>query len=125
MNTAHHASTTRLDAIRAGLCIAPDADAALCYLQGRAGYLYTLEMGAADVADEATLKAVARGLGHAADYAFELADREDVRAALVDAGWDAVSYQDVSPDNGREHSTILVLVPGVVTVIEVEHVAAA
>lgn len=124
MTTTYHAALTPLTTIRAGLCVAPDASAALCYLQGRAGYLHTLEMGEADVADEATLKAVAHALGHVADYSFELADRDDVRAALVDAGWDAVAYQDVSPDNGREHSTILVLVTGVVTVTTVESVEA-
>lgn len=124
MSTTYHAATTRLSTIRAGLCVAIEADAALCYLQGRAGYLHTLEMGEADVADEATLRAVARSLGHRDDYAFELADRDDVRAALVEAGWDAVAYQDVSPDNGREHATILILATGVVTVVEVETVDA-
>jgi len=124
MTTAYHAALSPLSTIRAGLCVAPESAASLCYLQGRAGYLHTLEMGEADVADESTLRAVARDLGHRDDYAFESADRDDVRAALVEAGWDAVSYQDVSPDNGREHATILVLVPGVVTVVEVESVEA-
>ena len=125
MNATYHAALSPLTTIRAGLCVATDAAASLCYLQGRVGYLHTLEMGEADVADEATLKAVARGLGHVADYSFELADRDDVRAALVEAGWDAVSYQDVSPDNGREHATILILVTGVVAVVEVESVEAS
>ncbi len=105
-----------------GLCVTPERDAALGYLEGYAGRLYTLDITAAHIADEADIREAAEAAGvdwHG--YIYDLADQPAVRAALVDAGHDACRYEDVGPDNAYTHETIVILAP-CATVVAAEDV---
>ena len=108
MTTYYHASPTAITTLRsAPLCVTDDRDAALEYAQG---VVYEVSLSGR-IADESDVRDVARSVCPDSPYttAWELLEEEcGVREALIADGWDGVEYEDMTPDNAREHVTIAV-----------------
>ena len=123
--TMYHASIYRFDEFAKLPCFTDEPDAALPYLNGHAGYLYTVEIDedALVVAGERTVRRIADGLGLDADYVWELLEDEpEVREALVAEGYNAVGYTDLGPDNRYEHYTLMLLDPSLARIVAVDEV---
>lgn len=76
------------------------------------GYLreVDVEVPFEKLADESKLTAVAEQvLGSKPDYIFEAADNPKVQEAMRDAGYVAVKFTDVTPNNAETHQTVLFL----------------
>lgn len=121
--TYYHASPTKFTAITRELCLAATPEEAVPYLNGQAGWLYTVE-ASGHLAYESTLVATGTDLGLEYDYAFEYADSKRVQDQLVADGYDIVEYEDLGPDNAYEHDTYRVLVPSKARIVSVQPVAA-
>jgi len=62
------------------------------------------------IADESVLVNIGRKvLGEEMEYVYEYADSSAVQQALRKAGYVAVAYSDIGPDNAYEHNTVLIL----------------
>src|SRR5690606_648097 len=123
----YHGSIYKFDRFRGQPCLTDEAVAAVGYLHGNAGYLYTVEIDedALVVADEATVWRVAEELDLAAGYSYiweVLEDEPAVREKLVAAGYNAVEYTDLGPDNRYEHYTIMLLDPSLARIVAVDEV---
>ena len=121
----YHASIYRFDRFRGRPCFTDDPDAALPYLNGHAGHLYTVEVNedALVVAGERTVRRIAAGLGLDAECVWELLEDEpEVREALVAEGYNAASYTDLGPDNAYEHHTLMLLDPSLARIVAVDEV---
>ena len=123
--TMYHASIYHFDRFRGQPCFTDEPDAALPYLNGHAGYLYTVEIDedALVVAGERTVRRIAAGLGLDAECVWELLEDEpEVREALEAAGYNAVEYIDLGPDNRYEHYTLMLLDPSLARIVAVDEV---
>src|SRR5690606_31576551 len=123
----YHASIYRFDQFNGRPCFTDNEDAALGYLNGNAGYLYTVEIDedALVVAGEATVWRVAEELDLAAGYSYVwevLEDEPEVREELVAAGYNAVGYTDLGPDNRYEHYTLMLMDPSLARIVAVDEV---
>lgn len=117
MRTYYHGTETAITSITWAICLTDDEDIAVEYLQGNAGYLYTVDVAdEAQIADEDDLIAATVTLGmtrtqgiDAGDWTdlFEAADNPRVRAALTGQGFAGVAYQDTTYQ-GVTHDTVLV-----------------
>lgn len=124
--TYYHGSIDQITEFHAvGTCLTDDPEIATSYLNGNHGYLYEVTVQAGRVATEQDLRDAADELGltDTYHYAFELADNRDVRAKLIEWGYTAVEYRDLSPNNEREHETLLTL-GAQITIIRVEEIEA-
>lgn len=123
----YHASRQRFASFHAYAHLTPDADAAIGYLQGDAGYLYEVEVGDLRLADEDDVRRVAREIDpdHPWMYTWEMIEEmgRAVRNALQSEGWDGVAYRDLGPDNAYEHETVLVWSLDAIRIVSVEEVA--
>lgn len=119
----YHGSIRKFDGLNRDICLAYDAEVSIAYLNSNAGYLYTIEVSNARIADEEDIQNTASELGYEDDYVFESADRDKVQQALIEAGYDAMQYGDVAPDNAFEHETLRILNPAVATIVSVEEAA--
>jgi hypothetical protein len=126
--TYYHARTRPFGSseIPAGVCLTTKRDAALSYLYGQPGYLYTVEVEVshADIHDdEGDLMERGEAAGvPIMSRPYEAADDEDVRAGLIADGFGAVAYEDEAPNTQRAHDCLLILVEGGATVEGVEEV---
>lgn len=123
--TMYHASIYRFDEFAKFPCFTDEPDAALPYLNGHAGYLYTVEIDedALVVAGERTVRRIAAGLGLDADCVWELLEDEpEVREALKERGYNAAEYTDLGPDNLYEHYTLMLLDPSLARIVAVDEV---
>src|SRR5690606_17690638 len=123
--TMYHASIYHFDRFRGQPCFTDEANAAIGYLNGNPGYLYTagIDEDALVVAGERTVRRIADGLGLDADYVWELLEDEpEVREALVAEGYNAASYTDLGPDNAYEHHTLMLLDPSLARIVAVDEV---
>ena len=89
------------------ICLTDDIDASEMYVAD-GGRILSVSVPDLRIADQDELKAAGRALGMEGYYAFELADSAKVRAALGADGFDAVEYDDMTPDNAIEHTTLRV-----------------
>lgn len=113
MTLYYHASPDELDEFIDYTSLAYNSEDALGYLQGRPGYLYHVRVKPdLKIADEDDIQAAADALDdpilNQEDFVFTLADDWKVRDALVEAGFEAMAYEDVGPDNEYEHDTLVV-----------------
>jgi hypothetical protein len=110
--------------IPAGTCLTTSPGAALAYLEGEPGFLYTVRvLPILTHSDEDDL--IERGLRVGVprhSRPFEAADHLKVRKGLTADGFDAVAYEDETPDTQRPHDCLLILVDGVAVVEEVEEI---
>lgn len=123
----YHASIYRFDEFAKLPCFTDEPDAALGYLNGHAGHLYTVEIDedALEAADEATVWRVAEELDLADGYSYVwevLEDEPEVREALKERGYNAAEYTDLGPDNAYEHYTLLLLDPALARIVAVDEV---
>lgn len=124
--THYHARTIEFSSghVPAGTCLTTSPEAALAYLQGAPGYLYSVSLLSMRVhRDEDDL--IERGLRVGVprhSRPFEAADHYMVRKGLVADGFDAVAYADETPDTQKPHDCLLLLVDGVALVAEIEEV---
>lgn len=128
----YHSTTAELGPITEGLCVATDADASATYLDGQAGYRYTIDipdLHRLEWADEDDLTEAAHACGYTEDDwmdwggIFWAADQDDVRARLAADGYQLVEYTDQEQTSGDAHQTLRVLDPSIVTVISHESLA--
>src|SRR5690606_31235000 len=125
--TMYHASIYHFDRFRGQPCFADEATAAVGYLNGNPGYLYTAEIDedALVVAGEATVWRVAEELDLADGYSYIwelLEDEPEVREALKERGYNAAEYTDLGPDNRYEHYTLMLLDPSLARIVAVDEV---
>ena len=126
----YHASRQRFDEPRGLFCVTDDADAAIGYLYGEAGYLYTVELTRwPETATEDDVRALCEELG--IDYYGEggnpwavVEGYEALRRALRLEGYEAVEFTDLGPDNAYEHWTLMLLDPSLARIVGVEAVSA-
>jgi hypothetical protein len=127
MTTYYHARTIPFasDEIPAGTCLTTSREAALSYLYGEPGVLYTVEIvdgiRAHDDEDDLIARGEAAGVP-LMSRPYEAADDEDVRRGLVADGFAAALYVDETPNTQKAHDCLLVLVEGGATVEGVEEV---
>jgi hypothetical protein len=130
MNEYYRAADT-LD-IASGMCCTPDIDVAECYaapdtlrdygVGGANIYVITVSddahtLALGDTAEDAidALASVGIDIYSDAERAWEVADRKDVQAAAIAAGYDVLSYTEPSPDyRGSDWETRVILAPSVV-----------
>src|SRR5690606_10948025 len=120
-----HGSIYSFDRFRGQPCFTDDPDAALGYLNGNAGFLYTVEIdeGALVVAGEATVRRVAEELDLADGFSYTwevLEDEPEVREALRKLGYNAAEYIDLGPDNRYEHYTLMLMDPSLARIVAVD-----
>lgn len=115
----YHGTTAQQLMIEDGmdLCLAYDVEIARAY---NSAVVFSIELADGRIADESGVWDVAAELDDVYEmdhyeqgdwrrqYVYELLDRDDVREALADAGYDAVRYEDLSPDNEHTHDTLRV-----------------
>lgn len=123
----YHASVYRFSEFAKLPCFTDHAAAAVGYLNGNTGYLYTVEIDAdaLEVAGEATVWRVAEELDLADGYSYiweVLEDEPEVREALKEHGYNAVEYTDLGPDNRYEHYTLMLLDPSLARIVAVDEV---
>src|SRR5690606_28677631 len=121
----YHASIYRFDRFRGQPCFTDEVDAAVGYLNGNAGYLYTVEIDedALVVAGERTVRRIAAVLGLDVEYVWvRREDQPEVREALVAEGSNAASYTDLGPDNAYAHYTLMLLDPSLARIVAVDEV---
>jgi hypothetical protein len=127
MTTYYHARTIPFasDEIPAGTCLTTSREAALSYLYGEPGVLYTVEVNEEVVVHDDEDDLIARGKAVGVPVGsrpFEAADEDAVRRSLVEDGFGAVAYEDEAPNTQRAHDCLLILVGGGATVEGVEEV---
>src|SRR5690606_16801679 len=125
--TMYHASIYRFDEFAKFPCFTDEPDAALGYLNGNAGFLYTAEIDedALVVAGEATVWRVAEALDLAAGYRYVwevVEDEPEVREPLRELGYNAAEYIALGPDNRYEHYTLMLLDPALARIVAVDEV---
>lgn len=121
MPTYYHASPAKFTTITRELCLTDTPEEAVPYLEGRPGWLYTIE-ARGRIAYESTLTDIGTDLGVEYDYAFEYADSKKVQDALIADGYEIVEYEDMGPDNAYEHNTYRVLNPSAARIVSLEPV---
>jgi hypothetical protein len=126
----YHASPDELDEFLDFTSLAYNPEDALGYLQDSPGYLYTVRVKPGlKVADEEDIQAAADELDDPIlkqeDFVFALADDWKVRDALAEAGFDAMAYEDVGPNNEYEHDTLVVFNADNLEIVEAERIVNA
>lgn len=107
MTTYYHGSSETITVRSGALCVTTDESAASEY--GPVVQVVELRDGLR-LADVDDVRAVAREVAPNSPYtsAWELVEEHRaVRQALVAAGYDGVEYADMTPDNRREHRTVM------------------
>lgn len=89
------------------ICLTDDMDASEAYVAD-GGRILSISVPSLTIADQCDLREAGAALGMVGCYAFEIADSSDVRARLAADGFDAVEYDDMTPDNAIEHTTLRV-----------------
>jgi hypothetical protein len=103
----YHCSKKPLDLkIIRDLSLAPRLHESLPYLKEARGWATCVEVGVLAEADEDEITRVAEQLGLEDDYVYEYADDPDVQEVLRAAGFTAMRYWDLGPDNRYEHDCL-------------------
>lgn len=124
-----YSGTQRLNALRNDTSLATSHGESTPYLEGRNGFIHHVDIEGANIADAGDTEEAAKSIGYEPDnrpgspaYHYELADSKKVQRELINRGFDALSYEDVGPENRYTHDTVRLINPNVGKITHVRSV---
>src|SRR5690606_33399512 len=119
----YHASPNKFEQFGTELvCLAPRREDAIGYLEGYAGWLYTVEFCGRIASEDEVLEA-GRQAGYEGTYAWEaLEEYPETVAILRSLGYHGAEYEDLGPNNAYEHDTVMLFGPTLARIVAVDEI---